>query len=146
MPTGQFLTKWNALSSRLGCPVAGQESGLYAYQTYLGGFMFDDLRNPNAKVVSAFFSDGHYVSYPDSFQDGQNEDSCPSVPSGAGLIRPRRGFSRVWCEHPDVRSRLPGATDQEQLVTLSIQRFQRGVIWVNSPAGVIALMTDGTWR
>ncbi len=108
--------------------------------------MYDDLRNPTAKRLYVLFDDNSYLAVSDSWRDGDNPDSCPSIGTVPGLIKPVRGFGRVWCERQDVRGRLPGALSSEQGVTLKIQQFERGVMWGQAEGNTVAILDDGTWR
>ncbi len=143
-----FRSKWEQSLLRLGCPtVIEPQSGQFAFQKYAGGAMFDDLRNPVAKTIYSFFSsDFAYRVSSDAWNENMPSDSCPDLRVNAGEIKPIRGFGKVWCGESTVQGRLGGATGDEQLVTLSIQRFERGAIWVGSPFGPIAVFDDGTWR
>ena len=108
--------------------------------------MLDDLRDLNNKHVYAFASDGTYYDSVDTWTNGQDPDSCPAISSPAGLLKPQLGFGRLWCQQVVVRTKLVGALQAEELVTVTAQPFQHGNMWYSDHTGAIALFDDGTWQ
>jgi YVTN family beta-propeller protein len=145
-PAGPFDQKWAALRDALGCPVGASESGSFAIQTFRDGYMVDDLRDPSAQVIYVLLPKHTYQSFPDTWKAGDPEQACPDVPIPPGRSRPKRGFGKVWCEHPDLQAQLPGAVADEAGVTLTVQRFEHGWMWANLPSGPVACFDDGTWQ
>ncbi|HEX2908299.1 MAG TPA: hypothetical protein VHO69_15615, partial [Phototrophicaceae bacterium] len=70
-----------------------------------------------------------------------NEDIQPP----AGLRVPVRGFGNVWRNVAGVRDALGFARIDEQELAMQSQRFDGGLLLLDSNAGVVfALMVDGT--
>ena len=67
---------------------------------------------------------------------------------GRPLTTPIRGFGRVWCDQPEVRQALGGATAAEIGDSASaVQDFVNGTILV-APFGrpFVFVGEDGVWR
>jgi hypothetical protein len=76
-----------------------------------------------------------------------SEPAATAEPAPPGLHRPRRGFGKVWSEHPSVRERLGWATAAEQSYAGLLQRFERGQLVRSTPLGsIIVLYEDGSWQ
>ncbi len=143
-PDEPFQDKSNTVRGQLGCGSGKSTTGAFAFQAFVGGFMFDDLRDNKNKTIYVFFADHTYRQFSDSWKDGSSEDSCPDISPSIG-VKPIRGFGKVWCENSDVRDKLMGATAIEEGVTLFVQRFEHGSIWAGSSV-VPAILDDGTWQ
>ncbi len=146
-PAQIFVEKWRESFAALGCPTGNEALGLFAVQTFKDGYMFDDLRNENAKKIYVLFPDHTYAVFDDTWQEGGESDQpCNDVLIPPGRIHPKRGFGKVWCENKDIQQKLPGAVADEHLVTLDIQAFTHSMMWGNTPEGVILLTNDGRWK
>ena len=87
---------------------------------------------------------GTWSQYQDKWVEGSVELSCPEavLPNG-----PKRGFGKVWCENPAVRTALGNATDAEQGSFAAFQEFKGGtLLWSSRLNYVYALLTNGTWK
>ncbi|HZQ09427.1 MAG TPA: hypothetical protein VFD70_22805 [Anaerolineae bacterium] len=146
-PAQIFIEKWRESFAALGCPMGNEALGQFAVQTFKDGYMFDDLRNENAKKIYVLFPDHTYAVFDDTWKEGGESDHpCNDVPIPSGRIHPKRGFGKVWCENKDVQQKLPGAVADEHLVTLDVQPFTHGMMWGNTPQGGIVLLDNGTWK
>jgi hypothetical protein len=63
--------------------------------------------------IYAFFDDGTYQTFEDTWVAGQ-PDTDPALVPPAGRVVPVRGFGKVWSGDADVRSRLGWALAAEQ--------------------------------
>lgn len=145
-PPPQFAELWLKYISALGCPTDVAADGNFAVQTFRDGYMFDDVRNDKAKRIYALYPDHTYDVFADTWYEGTPEHLCPDVKIPEGRFLPKRGFGKIWCEHPEVQQKLPGAMKPESGIVLHVQDFERGMMWGNTPGGVITLFADGTWR
>lgn len=145
-PPPPFAELWLASLADLGCPTDVAADGNFAVQTFKDGYMFDDLRNPNAQKIYVLFPDQTFAVYDDTWREGEPERPCNEIQVPEGRIHPKRGFGKVWCEHPEIQEKLPGAVADESGITLTVQDFERGTMWANTPRGVITLFQNGTWK
>jgi hypothetical protein len=123
----------------LGCPV-GDEFGLTsAYESFQRGWML--WRQDNDRHY-ALFNDGdlHFYTY------APEEPPDFACPEAQALGRPRRGFSRVWCENADVRSRIGNALDDEIGDSRPVQEFENGfMIYVKERGTIATILNSGKW-
>jgi DNA-binding beta-propeller fold protein YncE len=145
-PPVPFAELWLKYTTELGCPTDVAEQGNFAVQTFKDGFMFDDLRDPHAQKIYVLFPDQTYAVFADTWREGDPERPCNEIKIPEGRIHPKRGFGKVWCEHPEVQAKMPGAVADESGITLTVQNFEHGMMWANTPQGVITLFENGTWR
>lgn len=145
-PPAPFAEVWLEHINALGCPTDVASNGNFAVQTFIDGYMFDDLRNPNAQKIYALFPDHTYAVFADTWHEGEPERPCNEIKLAQGRIHPKRGFGKVWCENPQVQAKLPGAVADESGVVLRVQDFEHGMMWANTSRGVITLFVDGTWQ
>lgn len=96
--------------------------------------------------VYAFLNNGRWLSYADTFREGDPE-SDPAFAPPAGKQQPVRGFGKVWREHADLRDAIGWALTKEEPATVLRQPFERGQIM---RAGVFIYTmvgeADGTWK
>lgn len=131
---------------KLGCPTGNPvTSDKFAIQAFATGLMVDDFRDENAKRVSALFADHTYRVFPDTWREGDPEEPCANVAAEPARVRPIRGFASVWCTNPRVQT-LGVGLDRERSVAVTLQPFERGMIWYLPDVGMFALMSDGTWE
>ncbi len=136
-----LVDAWSRLE--LGCPITPGETAVHtAYAPFAGGQM---LWRGDTDTVYVLFNDGTWASYPNTWREGDPAFTCGEENP---LTTPVRGFGRVWCEHPDVRSALGAATAAEIGDSGStVQEFVNGTILV-APFGrpFVLVGEDGVWR
>jgi predicted Ser/Thr protein kinase len=132
-----FARVWNRAA--MGCPV-GNEFGLTsAYEAFERGWML--WRQDNDRHY-ALFNDGYqlFYAYPPAEPP---EFACPEAQA---LGRPRRGFSRVWCENANVRSRIGNALNDEVGNDRPVQEFEKGfMIYVQERGKIASVLQNGKW-
>ena len=132
---------WNA--AELGCPITpGSEAVSTAYAPFAGGQM---LWRGDTDTIYVLYPGGTWSSYPNAWRPGDPEFSCGEADP---LTTPIRGFGRVWCDQPEVRQALGGATAAEIGDSASaVQDFVNGTILV-APFGrpFVFVGEDGVWR
>jgi hypothetical protein len=66
-----------------------------------------------------------------------------------GLIKPDRGFGRVWVDNPQVRAGLGWATSFEQGYTMQHQRsgdLKYARLYLTLPNGTVIYLVENTWK
>lgn len=157
-PEGRFKDIWLELGggqSRLGYPTGPEITGQnYAKQFFERGLMFwwDHPDDPDPIWVldspAPDFSSGSRSNrYVDTWANSQGEYACPEARQGG----PVRGFGKLWCEQPELQTRLGLPSEPEQgsggkAPYASVQFFQGGTMIYN-PANseVYVLFAQGDW-
>jgi serine/threonine-protein kinase len=153
MDTGSSFARVDpSVNQRLGCPTGEEQRVESAVESFQGGFMLWRADNNRAYVV---LNNGKWDSYPksdaDRFRDGVDpEYSCGTHTSPPS---PRRGFSKIWCNHSDVRSALGNATEYEQGFCMpgggaceGFQDFLNGMMYRSTRfSSIYVFFADGTW-
>lgn len=149
-----FARIWNdpSVYQRLGCPTGEEQRVASAVESFQGGFMLWRADNDRVYVV---LQNGKWDSYPksntDMFRDGVDpEYSCGTHTSPPS---PRRGFSKIWCNHSDVHSALGNATEYEQGFCMpgggaceGFQDFLNGMMYRSTRfSSIYIFFADGTW-
>jgi len=100
------------------------------------------------KRIYFLFNDLTWLAVDDAWVSSAPVDSCPSITVGSGLVKPQRGFGKVWCEQPTLRAKLGAATATERgLYSAQTQRFERGQMFAGEPSSqVFVLYADGKWE
>ncbi len=137
--------RWTpALQNRVGCSIEAQRLVRFATQPFERGTMFwreDDKR------IHVLFGDKTWLVFDDTWSDSRPEDSCPGITVSSGLIKPKRGFGKLWCDQPQVRAKLGAATGAELgLYEAPVQRLERGIIVGNQLGQPIVLFSDSHWE
>ena len=145
-PPVPFAELWLKYTNELGCPTDVAAEGNFAIQTFKNGVMYDDVREEYAKKIYVLFPDHTYEVYPDFFREGGKDAICPEKKLSGGLMHPIRGFGTLWCNSPELQSKMPGAVAPEKGISLKVQDFEHGMMWANTPQGVITFFENGTWR
>jgi YVTN family beta-propeller protein len=151
IPIAQFAQQlWTpALASRLGCPLERERLAQFAAQQYEHGEMYyrDDIKH-----IYVLFEDGTWVGFDDTWDSTQPSDSCPNVSAG-GLIKPIRGFGKIWCDQPGLRDKIGGGrSDEIGLYKAYAQSYQHGLMFGPSNSDqlrinhVFVLLDDGSWQ
>ncbi len=110
--------------------------------------MYLDRSDPDRQAVYALYSDHTYQSFPDTWTESMPQDSCPDIVLQNGLVKPVGSLGKVWCEHPEIQARLPGALSEAQgsLNATWVQPFEYGVIVGDFDYIRLMLFVDGTWQ
>jgi hypothetical protein len=134
-PGPSFARFWDR--NRMGCPTYPEDRVWSAYEPFERGWM---LWRQNNDTLYAFFGGGYRTfNYPSA---DPPEFWCGDA---AAAGNPRRGFSRVWCDNPDVRRAVGAALARETGENRPIQEYERGffvwisergvTVWVDYPQG-----------
>jgi hypothetical protein len=111
-------------------PVVISTGGVY--QPFQSGWMFwrEDIRE-----IYVVYTSG-WSNYPDTWQDGQDEYSCPETgaPSQSPPT-PMRGFGKLWCELGGPNAAIGWALAEEKGYVMQIRVFSNGDMEVLDPDG-----------
>jgi hypothetical protein len=130
----------------------------FARQLFEKGLMFwwDSPDDPNLIWVidspAADLSRGATSNrYPDTWDDDDDDYSCEAAREN-GDKGPVRGFGKLWCERPELQTRLGNPGDNERgsggtPPFAEVQFFQGGVMLYNpSNSELYVLFDQGNWR
>ena len=140
------LVHWsNELATRLGCPLEAARATNYARQQFENGTLF--WREEDKRIL-VLFNDQTWLQFNDTWTSTLPEDTCPTVSVTPPLIKPQRGFGKLWCEQTAMRAKLGAALENEVgLYAAPTQRFERGVVFTSADrARVYVLYADGRWE
>lgn len=119
------------LREQMGCPGAAWEYVPAAFQPFENGYMtWLDIpgRGKQIFVVAKDpYAPGRpdvWSLYPDSWAEGELEDTIYTAP--AGRYEPQRGFGKLWANNKFVRGALGWATAPERQTEATIQQFSSG--------------------
>ena len=143
--TGLASKEWTPdVAAKIGCPTQTERATQFGIQPFERGTMF---YRADEKRIYALFNDNTWQAFDDTWVSSSPADSCPSVSVGSRLVKPQRGFGRVWCEQTSVRAKLGAATATERgLYNAQTQRFERGQMFAGEQASqVFVLYADGKW-
>ncbi len=161
-PDSRFKEIWQEVGggkSRLGYPTAAAIIDRnFARQYFERGLMFWwDNPDDGADFIWAIDSPAEDLKsgttwnrYDDTWPGG-DEFSCDEARAN-GNFGPIRGFGRVWCEHPELQTRLGNPRDYEggsggNPPFAHVQFFQGGVMIYNPlNAEVFVLFDQGDWQ
>lgn len=125
-PEGLFAIVWEntpRIQADLGwARQAGPGSTSAAYQRFDNGVM---VWRQDTGQIYAFFNDGTWQSFKDTFKEGDPE-SDPKFAPPPGKMQPIRGFGKVWRDHKNVRDKLGWALAKEAGETAPVQPFEYG--------------------
>lgn len=123
--TGGFGYLWRtnaAVRAALGCPLEPERAGYSVEQLFERGLMY--YREEGGLIWALNSGSGTWRAYGDLGPDHPEPSEAPP----SGLIRPVRGFGRVWQAFPAVREALGWATTPEVGFTGVLQRFEGGTL------------------
>jgi len=138
--------RWNnAMATRLGCPLETERATNYARQQFENGTLF--WREEDKRIL-VLFNDQTWLQFNDTWTSALPEDMCPAVSVAPPLVKPKRGFGKLWCEQTAVRAKLGAALENEVgLYAAPTQRFERGMMFTSADrARVYVLYADGQWE
>lgn len=138
--------RWtNEVATRLGCPIEVERSGNYARQKFERGTMFWSEAD---KRILVLFDDHTWLQFNDTWTSVLPEDACPQVRVDPPLVKPQRGFGKLWCEQTTVRAKLGAALEDEVgLYSALTQRTERGLVFTGrGRTEFYVLYNDGTWE
>lgn len=138
--------RWtNEMATRLGCPSETERSGNYARQKFERGTLF--WREEDKRIL-VLFDDHTWLQFNDTWTSALPEDTCPQVSVTPPLVKPKRGFGKLWCEQTAVRAKLGAATEDEVgLYSALTQRAERGLVFTGrGRTEFYVLYNDGTWE
>lgn len=151
IPVGNSFTGlWQRadVSNRLGCPIGGVYNNFSAEEGFQHGAM---LWRQNNGAIYAIYNDGKWDSFADTFVTGSDPDyACGAAASPPS---PRRGFSKVWCNHETVRTKLGFAIEPEIGYCIQggrpceeFQDFAGGFMFYSRRTNsATVLFNDGSW-
>jgi serine/threonine-protein kinase len=139
-----FGTAWSSdpnATDALRCPI--QES--YGFdgrvQIFEGGAMY---QNPQTNEVWAIapgtvLQNGRYW-----YEDQPPAMSTLGIEAPPGRFVPRDAFGAIWANNPQLRELLGYATTQEQNISVNLQRFEGGTLFLDATVGqVFVLLVNG---
>lgn len=147
------LVGYPELDQRMGCPV--EEARLDA----IGINEFGDIPPydrfmlwfSHETQIYVLFPDGTYQVYPDTWVEGR-DPTHPCNPIGGEADSPplpRRGFGKLWCEHPEIQAIMGTVPREERLCQHSVlQRFEKGRLlacFEDATVRYFRLLDDNTW-
>lgn len=128
-PTGGAPAPSPSVSApaQAGYPAPFQSNITAVYQTFERGFMIylSDrqaiwvfirpliIANTGGTPTAAAPNFGPWMAFADTFTEGQPETD-PAIIAPSGFLQPKRGFGKVWRDHPEIREALGWATNYEQ--------------------------------
>ncbi|HVC33684.1 MAG TPA: zf-HC2 domain-containing protein [Chloroflexota bacterium] len=137
-PTRGFGTLYQgqpAVATKLGCAGAPEATVDLVAEPFEHGRL---LWRGDQRQIIALVSDGHWSSYPDTFDGTVTATPAPGEPV--------RGFGKVWHETPTLRAAIGNATAPEQPIGGEIEEFQHGMLVWTADRVIYALYSDGTWQ
>jgi len=125
-----FGNIWHGRSdvqNHLGQPITPQQGIPYAHQFFVtGGYLFERL---DTHQIYVLYPTNEWEVYEDGWRDGEDVDELTPP---AGVYAPTKGFGKLWCESPEVRSCLEwGSLPRTTSVDGAVQQFERGLMLFN---------------
>ncbi len=162
-----FLQAKNKLAA-LGNPMTEEAPWQYTIQQLEHGWMLYYHLDPDGQNIIVLFElpqqPKSWMKFPDTWDRESKPDSCPSISDpGHNLVKPKRGFGKVWCELPQrtqigfglhVEFSIQDIAPRDELYS---QEFERGRVfgggqlqaqYVTSISGrvVFILKADKSWE
>lgn len=102
-------------------------------------------------TIYVLLPDGTYQTYEDTWEE-DTDPTFPCNPPGGeedSPPLPRRGFGKVWCNHPELQEILGLVPREERLCQYSVlQRFETGRLlacFEDATIRYFRILDDGTW-
>lgn len=145
--TGPFERVWKLVQGTIGCATTDPSSRFIAEENFEGGKMFWREVIDYGQVLVLINVGMWQIVKHSPFVEGSPEFSCPdaNTPSECPPT-PKRGFGMVWCDTPEIRSRLGNATDCERGYQGETQQFQRGFMLQTDRQAIYVFYDDGSWE
>ncbi len=145
--TGTFGAVWGAVGNRVGCQTASELGGFIAEENFQSGKMFWRQPIDDGQAMVAY-SNGRWAIYQSPpFYDGEPEYSCTDANTPAiSPPTPKRGFGRMWCNIPEIRSGLGNALDAERGYQGVMQSFDNGFMLRSDNGAIYVFYSDGSWE
>jgi len=144
---GPFGVAWQSVQGAIGCASSQVIVGLTAEEDFEGGKML--WREPvDYAQALVLFNDATWEIVEHSpYVEGSPEFSCPDANTLSQCPpTPRRGFGMIWCDRPEIRSRLGNATDCEISYQGSMQQFERGFMLLSDSGAIYIFYNSGHWE
>jgi hypothetical protein len=102
--------------------------------------------------IYVVFDDGTWTVAQNRFVEGRDPEYSCGIPQSPPS--PRRGFSQVWCFHPNVKEKIGSAIEREVGYGMAgggpaelFQDFEGGTMYQSHHFNTVyALFANGTWR
>lgn len=124
------------------CPISQTETEA-GFQPFEGGYMI--WRGDTRTIYVLFGDDSSYVSYPDTWTEGEPVDAGQAP---EGFVAPIRGFGKVWVSE-QLGDRLGWGLTNEQAYTATVEEYQRDgnfpSLGITMPDGSVVLLGE-TWQ
>jgi photosystem II stability/assembly factor-like uncharacterized protein len=152
---GYFADMWGPRASVLGCPVASDQVQM-ATQSFETGLMFwrsmgstdqtSDAEISAAGIIYVLPESAPYSQHADTWNETLPAYSCPELGPSQTPPTPQRGFGKVWCEVEAVRRQLGDATSEEEMIDVTMQEFEAGMIFQTTAGDLYVLPDSGAWE
>ncbi len=145
-----FLSAWQQVRARLGCPEQPAEPVTMAEQSFEHGRMLWTSSNLQVYVL---LESGTWQAFEDTFAEGVDPAYDPALPPPPQ--QPQRGFGKVWRQHlGGPQAAIGWALEHERPVSGWWQRFDHGLlVWTDAiptgakgPGTAYLLYDDGMWE
>ncbi|MDX2160939.1 MAG: hypothetical protein SF162_06400 [bacterium] len=138
-PDPLYGTEWAAVTERLGCPGEPVTS-------YIGGLVFFErglvYSLPTGELYA--IATGAQANAAYWYAPAPPPDQGWEITAPAGLIPPSGVYGALWRAVEPVRQALGFARSEPQPVSVSLQRFDRGALLLDSSAGQVFALVGTT--
>ncbi len=168
VPLGAHFLQARSKLVSLGHPTKEEAPWQYAIQQFEHGWMLYHHLDPDRRNIIVLLDlpeqPKSWMKFFDTWDPESKPDSCPSISDpGHNLVKPKRGFGKVWCDLPQ-RTQLGFGMHVEFSIQesapkdeLSYQEFEHGTVfgggqlqaqYVTSISGTVAfiLKADKSWE
>ena len=150
-----YVSNNQPISLRLGCPLNAAQTSQSAEEAFKGGWMlWRDKAAESDFLDYAIFNDGTFKTFSRLTDAPFTEGVDLEYPCGSpSPPYPRRGFGKIWCNHPEVGSKLGNAIEYEIGYCMPgggncevFQDFSGGMMYHSERVqATFVLFSDGTW-
>jgi serine/threonine-protein kinase len=139
---GTFANVWRRHQSQLGCARSNVYSTWTAREYFEGGQM---LWREDTDNIWVLYQNGTWQAHSNTWREGDPTYSCPQSAPSQSPPTPIRGFGKVWCTQPDIRSRLGDATNVERGFDSLVQDFELGSLIRTDEGTTYILYVNRRW-